>query len=72
MADAPLYLTIQEWIDLNFSPENRPHHNTVRKWIKAGAVATKRFGHQIYVINERVANPENDLEALVEQIAAEF
>lgn len=40
-----MLMTITDWINSTFSPNSRPHYNTVLKWINTGLIAADRIQH---------------------------
>lgn len=41
--------TLQQWADEEFRPDNKPHINTLYRWIKDGVLIAKKRGRFYYV-----------------------
>ena len=54
-------LSIQEYCEKLFTPDSRPSHATVRRWIREGDLAGRRIGKKFFVDSAAVDSGGNPL-----------
>ncbi len=43
------YYIPKQWAERLFEEESRPHPETIRRWIKSGALPSKKIGNRAYI-----------------------
>ena len=49
-----MLVSLQEYRERYFSPESRPHMNTIRNWVRGGKLPIEKRGRRIYIQTDRL------------------